>query len=134
MSCEEFEPRWITGESIARLSAKLRLPVDPLMQDWDIESADPRRLGEFLDLYETEPLPEDDKFALMALIVASFDDWLGDGGTDGTVVARIREHLDREFALHEATVHYWCLFDEPDPAECFIVTPFLREIWARFRQ
>lgn len=133
MSCEESNPRWITGESIARLSAKLGLPVDPLMQDWDILNADPRRLGEFLDLYETESLTEDDKFALMALIVASFDDWLGDGGTDEAVLTRIQRHLVSEFTQHEATVHYWCLFDEPDPAECFVVTQFMRDVWRRFR-
>lgn len=99
------------------------------MQDWEHESADAHRLGEFLALYEGGGLSDDDRFALMALIVSSFDEWLREGGADEVVSKRIRRHLLANFNLHEWTIHYWCRSDESDPDNVFHVTPFMREIW-----
>jgi len=99
------------------------------MQDWPLEVADADRIGEFLILYEQGNLSSDDRFALMALVVASFDDWLSAGGTNGSVLRRIQEHLTAEISLHEPTIHYWCQFDESDPESLFWATPFMRKIW-----
>jgi hypothetical protein len=99
------------------------------MQDWEHECADANRLAEFLTLYELGGLSDDDRFALMALIISSFDHWLREGGTDDAVSQRIRRHLLANFNLHEWTIHYWCLSDESDPDNVFHATPFMREIW-----
>jgi len=111
----------------------LRLPSDPNRQDWEHECADPARLGEFLDLYERGDLSDDDRFALMALIVSSFDDWLLAGGTDDAVLQRVRGHLVADLSLHEHTIHYWCLLEESDLDNVFHATPFMREIWRQRR-
>lgn len=101
------------------------------MQDWELACADAGRLEDFLNAYERRDLVEDDRFALMALIVSSFDDWLADGGTDDAMVARIRQHLVAEFNLHRWTIRYWSLLDGEDAADAFHATPFMRELWNR---
>jgi hypothetical protein len=133
MSEHQIEERWVTGDSVARLTFMLGLPSHPYMQDWEYECADSNRLREFLDLYEGGGLSDDDQFALMALVVSSFDDWLGGGNADNIVLHRIRRHLLADFSLHERTIHYWCLLDEADLDNVFHVTPFMREIWSHRR-
>ena len=129
MSDHQIKHRWVTGDSASRLTAMLGLPSHPYMQDWEHECADSNRLGEFLDLYERGGLSDDDRFALMALIVSSFDDWLRAGGKDDAVLQRVRRHLVEDLGLHERTIHYWCLLEESDVDNVFHVTPFMREIW-----
>jgi len=129
MSGREIRARWVTKDSEAKLTSMLNLP--PHMQDWEIECADANRLGEFIDLYADGGLNDDDRFALMALIVSSFEDWLCEGGLEEMVVQRVRRHLMADFSLHEWTIHYWCLFDTPDEAGVFRATPLMREIWSQ---
>lgn len=133
MSEHQVKDRWVTGDSASRLAAVLGLPSHPHMQDWEHECADRHRLGEFLDLYERGGLSDDDRFALMALIASSFDDWLRSGGAGDTVSQRVRGHLLADFGLHERTIHYWCLLEEQDLDNVFHATPFMREIWRQRR-
>jgi hypothetical protein len=133
MSDHDIKDRWVTGDSASRLSSALGLPTHPHMQDWELVSADPHRLGEFLDLYERGGLSDDDRFALMALIVSSFDDWLQVDGADEAVIQRVRRHLVADFGMHERTIHYWCLLEESDLGNVFHATPFMREIWRQPR-
>jgi len=133
MSGDQINERWVTGDSVSRLTSLLGLSVHPHMQDWEHESADAHRLGEFLDLYELGGLSNDNRFALMALIVSSFDDWLSESGADEAVLQRIQGHLVADFTLHETTIHYWCLWDEADPDNVFRATQFMREIWGQRR-
>jgi hypothetical protein len=133
MSDHQIKERWVTRESRARLSSLLGLVEDPFMQDWELECANPQRIEEFLDLYERGSLSDDDRFALMALIVASFDDWLSEAGADEAVLLRVRRNLSANFSLHEATIHHWCLWNEPNTGNVFRATPFMREIWRKHR-
>jgi hypothetical protein len=133
MSDHEVKDRWVTRDSASRLASVLGLPSHPDLQDWEHQCADPHRLGEFLDLYERGGLSDDDRFALMALIVSSFDDWIRAGGTDYPVLQRVRRHLVADLSLHERTIHYWCLFEESDLDDVFHATPFMREIWRQHK-
>ena len=133
MNDEQIKERWVTRESRAKLSSLLGLTNEPYMQDWELECADACRICEFLDLYGKGSLNDDDRFALMALIVASFDDWLSEGGADEAILLRIRHLLDSDFKLHEATICHWCLPDESDSNNVFSATPFMREIWKQHR-
>src|SRR5688572_661051 len=127
MSVPRIDARYPTAAAIERLTDLLRLP--PGDQDWEIEIADARRVGEFLDAYEREPLDDDERFALMALIVASYDELLMDGHEDQQQWNRVRRHLVERFDLHEYTVQYWSLPDEDDdPDRIFQVTPRARKI------
>ena len=133
MSEHKIKDRWVMPESSARLSSLLGLAYEPLMQDWELQCADSHRIREFLDLYEHGNLSDDDRFALMSLIVASCDDWISDAGTDEQVLQRVRRCLVAGFSLHEATIFYWCLLSETDLDNVFSITPFMREIWRQLR-
>ena len=130
MATTAIQPRYPTAAAIERLTAMLHLP--PGGQDWEIEVADADRVGEFLDSYERQPLEPDDRFALMALIVASYDDHLrGGGDADGRVWDRLRRHLLGDFGLHGYTVQYWSLPDgDYDPDHVFAFTGRAREVMA----
>ena len=101
-------------------------------QDWDLTIADPTRLAEFCDLYESGSLNDETKFALMMLIVSSLDDALhgNSTGPDTSIEARIERLLRQDFVLHLHTIYNWALLDNADHDNVFPVTPLLRSIWA----
>ncbi|MES2465110.1 MAG: hypothetical protein V4671_31475, partial [Armatimonadota bacterium] len=68
----EFPPEWETLAAIESLTALLSLRTD-YGQDWCIELSDPARVDEFCDVYESAALDFEQRFALMALIIASYD-------------------------------------------------------------
>jgi hypothetical protein len=117
--------RYPTAAAIGRLSAELGLAK--VGQDWDIEAADAYRVAEFLDYYDSHQLNDDERFALMSLVVASYDDRLPsgqDGGLEGRIVAR----LQAKFGVLNYLVQYWALPDEDDPENTFKFTPIARRI------
>jgi hypothetical protein len=103
-----------------------------LDQDWEICSAAPNRLREFLALYGRTSLTEDEKFTLMEIILASFDALLEAEGQCDDVERLLGQAIRCNFELHAFTVHYWCLWDHgdhPAPHEQFHITPFMRKLW-----
>ena len=92
--------------------------------------ADGTRVEEFLNAYEAQPLNDDERFALMALIIASYDDWLEEGNEDPALLERLRRHLLERFDLHGYTVQYWSFPDEDDPENVFAATGLARQVMA----
>lgn len=127
-----LRPRYPTAAACQRLAGLLRLGEPPGGQDWEIELADPRRVAEFLDLYESSALDDDERFTLMELIVASYNDLLefGGGEPDQRHWTRLRDHLLRRFELHGYTVLYWALADTDEPENFDTFTPRAREVMA----
>ena len=126
--------RYSTHEAQAAIAELLKLPEpDHLTQDWDVLVADPTRVDEFVTLYENHTsLAEDEKFALLDVILVSYDDLAREEGKICECGHRIRKILDVEFRLHAYTVYYWCLWDagvEPDEEHIFCITRCMREIW-----
>ena len=95
-------------QSLKRLSALLDIPDLGSEQDWDLLDADSHRVGEFCDVYEHELLTDPEKFALMELLVASYDRYLHDvTHPDANLESRIFRFLERDFELHQHTINYW---------------------------
>jgi len=112
-----------------RLTDRLHLPSDDRMQDWPLEVADPARLEEFVRHYAERDLEGDDRFALMKLIVASFDD--ADDASKEEAWPAIRDILRVDADLHAYTIYYWSCWDAEevdDPDQQFRASPYLREI------
>ena len=138
-----FPPEWPTREAIETLTQRLGLRKDWL-QDWELEVADASRVGDFCTLYEDPALSMEERFALMALIAASFDNYLQGtptGQRDPTLEMRIEQQLRQDFPLHYHTVEYWsCLdrdnwanpADPDDPENCFLITPLMRRVWRTY--
>lgn len=133
-SAREFYTSIVGSDAIVRLTVDLRLSVTEGGQDWAIEVADCERTAEFLDYYETQPLGERERYWLLELIVASFDDYLNFQGPDEQMTARVRRHLIESFDAHRDEVEYWACLNEPETAR-FAITPLMRELceWDRTR-
>ncbi|MCU6798118.1 hypothetical protein OB236_38930 [Paenibacillus sp. WQ 127069] len=127
---EDTSPRYITRSTIENLIVKLNLPaLDPYSQDWDLEMADSSRVAEFISFYEEQVLSENERFGLMALIIASYDDFISSGNEPDLVWSKIRYYLIQDFVIHKNTILYWVLEDN-EIDNCFAVTPLMRDVLA----
>ena len=129
-NADPVPPRYTTRAAIDRLNLRLQLSPDKYCQDWEIELADSLRVEEFVDIYETESLDDDERFALMALIVASFEDVLSENPEKQDCWPRISQALHSQFDLHSYTVSYWAAPGADLKDGCFSITPLMREVWA----
>jgi hypothetical protein len=118
----------LKSSSIDRLTALLALNSTGLEQDWDVELADEKRIGEFLATYEGSSLSPDDKFALMALILASADRYVELKSNAPHEWDRIADILLQERDLHEKTIAYWRRDGDDDPEAWFHLTPHIRTL------
>ena len=124
---QEVQGRWPTAAAIKRINSLLSISENQYSQDWEFEISDPERLCEYLDAYEHKLYNDDEKFALMSVIIDAFEY----RGLDEETWSRIRQHLKTDFALHEYTIHYWCCMDaeDADLSECWNILPWMRELW-----
>ncbi|WP_422004857.1 hypothetical protein [Roseivirga pacifica] len=76
---EEFL-RYATRDAQRKLSKRLGFHWYENTQDWDLIESDSARIREFLQIYKDDDLSDDEKFALMQLIICSFDDLVEEGG------------------------------------------------------
>ncbi|BFT74077.1 hypothetical protein PAENIP36_55190 [Paenibacillus sp. P36] len=81
-------------------------------QDWEHESADSSRVNEFVSLYKSAELNPSEKFALMSLIISSFDDAVTEGKIEDGVWEKIKGHLISDIDLYTKIILYWSLVDE----------------------
>lgn len=127
---EDTSPRYITRSTIENLIVKLNLPaLDPYSQDWDLEMADSSRVAEFISFYGEQVLSENERFGLMALIIASYDDFISSGNEPDLVWSKIKYYLIQDFVIHKNTILYWVLEDN-EIDNCFAVTPLMRDVLA----
>lgn len=120
--------RYSAAEAIDRLSSDLGLAE--VGQDWELEAANPSRVAEFLDYYETRQLNDDERFTLMSLIIASFDEFLY-SGRDEVLQDRIVARMSAEFDLLNYLVQHWAfpdVTDEEIAENSFYFTPIARQI------
>lgn len=114
--------------SIEKLTEALALPATGLEQDWEAELADPSRVSDFLAAYHTLPLTPDDKIALMALMLASADLYIGAQSSVPEEWERIAALLAIERDLHRETIRYWVCEGDEDPEAWFHLTPLVRDV------
>ena len=115
--------RYTTAAAIGRFTSDLGLAE--VGQDWELEAADPARVFEFLGYYDTHHLNDDERFTLMSLIVASFDEALAaDTESRDQIIAR----LNARFDILNSLVQYWAMPDEAETEPGFNFTPVARQI------
>lgn len=122
---------YITKNAIESLNKKLQLPkFGPYSQDWEYELADSSRVNEFISFYESAELSQDEKFALMSLIVSSFDDAISEGKNQEETWERIKKHLIQDLVVHRQTILYWSIAEEElnEFDNGFCITPYMRQI------
>ena len=117
-----------TDKTLEEFGSLLGIPDLVFSQDWDLEFADPDRVAQFCDAYETVSFSDNDKAAIMQLIVASFDRHLSEVNPPDELEARLYRLLKRDFRLHRHTVEYWSKLKSHNPGSLWKVSPLMRKI------
>lgn len=126
---ENITPKYVTRSAIEGLVKKINLPAPhEFSQDWEYEVSDSSRVAEFLFAYENIELDVEEKFALMIVMISSYDDAIVEGKDEDSWASSIRHHLLQDIGIHKNTINYWAMLDEDDLENCFSVTLFIREI------
>lgn len=116
-------------EIIEQLSKELSLPYKGSEQDWDIEMADHNRIDEFIKFYKENKLCDDEKVAVMSLILSSYDDLLNENDLEiDDKWNEIKSILISEKIIFVDLIDYWALSNEVEEDNLFRITPFIRNI------
>lgn len=95
-------------EAIEKISKDLQLPYRGDDQDWDIQMSDQTRLAEFIAYYHKHDLNNDEKHALIALLLASYEWLLEDEGIhDANIWNQIKQFVSDNRSICEQLVAYW---------------------------
>jgi len=100
----------------------LKLEIRGDEQDWEVELADHRRLSEFMEVYESANLSEQEKFILMGIILGSAERFLEEQRGEVTVVEHLRTLLKQEAFRFPELIDYWKNDDE------FLLSSYLQDI------
>ena len=118
----------ISKQDAVTLNAALSLDANGSEQDWDIEFADPDRLHEFIEYYQSPDLSNSMRQALMALIIASFDKALQYScfsDSDWSELCNLLKCTPR--GLHYDVLQYWAQPHGNDD-DVFLITPKIRAL------
>lgn len=118
--------RYGTGKAIDALSKILKVEHNPSSQDWSYEISNPDHIEQYLNLYPTLQ-DEDERFVLMEIIIQAIEDQ-----KEANFIFywnKVKLLLEKDFALHEYTIFYWCVFDNEDLEDCFSVSGYMRGLW-----
>ncbi|GJL98329.1 MAG: hypothetical protein DHS20C07_00090 [Methyloligella sp.] len=130
MFMKAFMIKFQAEKAIKFLNEKLKLPVTGVEQDWDLELSDSDRLVEFLSFYENQRLDADTKFALMSLIIASYENVESDTNyienNNNPLWERICAILQNDKKIHEHTIHSWCYWDYENREDASLVSSKMR--------
>ncbi len=116
-------------EAIKKISEKLGFQFTGIEQDWAIEFSDSKRLNEFIKCYQEEKFQEEEKFALMALILSSYNDFLElNDENQPQIEIQINEIINTDSIDFTELIDYWSLKGETKKEMLFKITPFVRQI------
>jgi hypothetical protein len=134
----EHLKRYPTRPGREALAARLGLKIDPFSQDWEWEVAESARFAEWLAVYRSERLSDDERFSLMEMLIQCVNDMAPTEGPPEEVeelpqwqalVALLRANP----RLHASSIAYWSVFGHDHPEEQFRVSVPMRRVWAAVR-
>jgi hypothetical protein len=120
--------KFLSTEAVLFLNKVLSLPATGLEQDWEVELADPNRINEFVSFYENSILNSDQRYALMALIIASLEDLSYIKPIESVLWRRISSIILKEYELYRPLIDYWSLVDEKCSGNFFSITVLMRSL------
>lgn len=115
-------------ESIEKISNKLSLPFNGIEQDWDIEMANSKRITEFIKFYQqNKNLTTDEKFAVMAILLASYEDYLNENDLNiDDRWFKIKSLLSNNYIIFKELIDKWSLVNETIESDFFKITLLIR--------
>lgn len=116
-------------EAIESISASLSIPFTGIEQDWEIEFANSNRISDYLSFYKDNTLTSDERMALMALIIASYEEYLIKNNLiKDKYWDEISSLLRSDIIFFNSLIEYWCLSGEDEHEEYFKITNLVRAI------
>jgi hypothetical protein len=119
--------RYCSPTARKSLAARLSLPYDDIMQDWEYEVASPERYAALLEAYRREELDEDERFSLGMMLVQCVAELAVDNGGLTPEWIAVEELLREDPWTHGATVSHWMCYVEPH--EWAVVGKAMRRLW-----
>ena len=96
-----------TVEAQHAINKLLALPASGREQDWEVELADPHRIGEMLTVASDSSLNLDERCALALLTIASIDESADAGEVNPKDVERAKSILKQDDQVRDAMIFYW---------------------------
>lgn len=119
---------FIDKEVLYGLNRTLKLNFNGTQQDWDLEFADFNRVSEFIDIVNKGLLTVVEKYAVVSLIFASYDDYLGVfNDYDENIWMEIVKILDKEPSFYYDLLDYWAMWESGNKKPPFLITPKVRD-------
>lgn len=118
----------IKKETIIKVSKLFSLSATGQEQDWAIEFADKTRVRAFLNVLLTSDLSLSEKYAILSLVLASYDDYLVDHtDMNNELWLDIVRAIDRDRSNYMDILRYWAVNNEEKSNDLFNITPLIRE-------
>lgn len=116
----------VNNETLKSLSKLLNINYRGTEQEWALEFANPDRIDEFLNIASNVEYSLEEKYAIVSLILASYDDYLNINinGND-KLWKDIIKLLDENPQLYQELLDYWAIPDETT-TDYFAITPLIR--------
>ncbi len=130
---EDAIERYPTAAARQSLARRLRLPYSDLMHDWEWEVADAARFREFVELYRSGSLSEDEMFSLMEILIQCIENMLEDPPDEfaaDPAWRTLRPLLMERPDLHWCSMRYWARVGKAHSADEFAMAPRMRELLA----
>lgn len=128
---EKKYERYVAYDVAERVAARAKVKHVSGMQDWPVEVADFNRVSEFVRLYTSETWTDDERFALMQLILHSFN-WGAYSTaeiTSHSAWKTVVEILEREAELHACSILELGCVCNRDWTDQYFLAPLLQELY-----
>lgn len=127
-------PTGVTPETRINLIEKFNLSDEHYI-DWELIVADPSKLQEFIHGYTSNNWSVNEKYALMVIIVASYEEALKKNMEEENIWNEIRSILITDMEIHVETIITWSLKEEDytqeeiDDGDGFFITNRMIEVY-----
>jgi hypothetical protein len=111
-----------------RINEIFQLNETPGMQDWEIECSDPNRVHEFINEYRTLMKDDDEKFAMMSLILWSYEEYHRTHIEGDDAWKQIKDILENDYAILSDLVKYYSCEDASNDDAEFPFTKLMRTV------
>lgn len=119
----------IQKQTIDIVNSSFNFPVKKYEQDWPLEVADRFRLREFVSFLKHAEIDAHLKYAVMALISASYDDYISFGEEpESEIWDEIKKMLNRRPYLYDELLSYWAPKGIEKEDDEFSITLLIREL------
>ena len=94
-----------------------------------MEFADAKRISEFIQIFKDGKLTDPENYAVLSLILSSFDEMLNDqadSADTNNLWKTITDLIDPQKQIYSELLNYWALWNDKTEENWFAITPLVR--------